>query len=87
MVPDRHSQPPTHVDLLQLQTIHQPLHHLVIQPPSVRKLFGFTENRLGFRGDVVFQVRQVPGDRTIIQVEMLQPIDDPRRNRRRLEAG
>ena len=69
--------------LFQTQLGQQPVKQLVIQIQSARDLVGFDEDRLGFLGSgFVIQVLEVIGDWIVIQVEVIEPIVDPRRDGR-----
>jgi hypothetical protein len=69
----------------------QPRHQLIFQPKLLGDLIGLHKNRLGLRGVLARQVLEVLGDRTVIQVEMVQvevdeAIGDPGRKSRECEA-
>ena len=59
--------------LFQPHSNQHPIQHLVIQAQRIRNLVGFTENRLGFRSGVVGQVRQVLGERAVVQTQREWP--------------
>jgi hypothetical protein len=63
---------PPSFGLFQTRFGQQGIEQVVIQIQSVRDLVGFDENRPGFRGLLVRQVLQVLGDRTMIQVDVVQ---------------
>jgi hypothetical protein len=68
---------------LRRQPGQERIEQLVIQMQSVGDLIGFDDDLIGFRGRVVCQVLQILGDRTMIQVNVVQAIDDPSRDGRR----
>ena len=76
---------------LRFQPRHQLLQQLIFQPKLLGDLIGLHKNRLGLRGVLARQVLEVLGDRTVIQVEMVQvevdeAIGDPGRKSRECEA-
>jgi hypothetical protein len=55
---------------------HRPSHLITSSSTThlVRDLVGLDEDRLGFRNDVVAEVLEVPGERTVVQVEVREAV-------------
>ena len=68
--------------LFQSQFDQQGIKQCIVQIQRVGDLVGFGEDGARFRRVLVGQVLEILGDRTVIQVEVTETIDDPGRNRR-----